>query len=280
MPVVWDSAYTAYNDTPVALFGLCAVAVVLAAPARSLAAAGLAGGLIAVATSIKPTGIAAVGVVGLIVLMRFLFDRSARNRPSVAQVGLPHQDPRARFPTVLLQWAIIALPGVAAIALWSGRQYFYTGNFIDPAVAAEPDEYALTMLPNAMEQALAPLLPFLSGIIGGVEPWGGRTAIVIQLLLIPAIVYAVWRRGDVLRRFALMLVPAWAHWVVLGVAIVRTRFHLLSWVMMVVAVRIATEDVIERHPRLRLWMELAWTGAILLGLVDVSFEMLRHFRST
>lgn len=278
MPVVWDSAYTAYNDTPVGAFSVLAVGVVLASPRASLAAVGVASGLIAVATSIKPTGIAAVGVVGLVILMRYLFNMSTsrlRRGDAVEGVALEHAE-RGRFTRVVTQWLILALPGVLALAFWSVRQYLYTGNLLDPAVVAEPDEFARTMLPNALEQALAPLLPFVSGVIGSVEPWGGRTGLVIQIFLIPAIIYAVWRRGDVLRRVMLMVVPAWAHWVVLGLAIVRTRFHVVSWAMMVVGLRIAVEDFIRRRPRARLWVEIAWTVGILIGLADGTVEMYRH----
>lgn len=272
MPVVWDSSYTAYNDTPVAAFSLLAVAVVLASPAASLGAVGLAGVLLAIATSIKPTGVAAVGLVALVILMRFLYARASRSVPGP-------EPTRPSFWRVLAQLAILAAPAVLALAFWSVRQYLYTGNLIDPAVAAEPDEFARTMLPNPVEQLLAPLLPFVGGIMGAVEPWGGRIGFVIQLFLIPAIVYAIWRRGDVLRRFALMVVPAWAHWIVLGLAIVRTRFHVVSWAMFVVGLRIAAEDASARYPRAKLWIEIAWTACILLGLIDVSVEMVRHLQS-
>ncbi|HEY5859762.1 MAG TPA: hypothetical protein VIX62_05710, partial [Actinomycetota bacterium] len=274
MPVVWDSAYVAYNDTPVAAFSLLAVGVVIASPRASLGAVGVAAGLIAVATSIKPTGVAAVGVVALVILMRYLFDDSAAQSVSDG----PRDANRGPFSRVLVQWLILAVPGVLALAFWSVRQYLYTGNLVDPAVVAEPDAFARTMLPNALEQVLAPLMPFVSGIIGAFEPWGGRTAVVIQLFLVPAIIYVIWRRGDVLRRFLLMVVPGWAHWVVLGLAIVRTRFHVISWTMIIVGLRIAVEDFIDRHPRGRLWIEIAWTVGILAGLADVSLEMFRHIR--
>ena len=271
MPVAWDSSYTAYNDTPVAAFSVLAVAVVVASPRRSLGAIGLAGLLLAIATSIKPTGIAAVGLVGLVILMRYLFAPRSSAAASSDQA-------RGSFGRLVAQLAILAAPGVLALAFWSVRQYLYTGNLIDPAVATEPDEFARTMLPNPVEQLLAPLLPFVGGVIGAAEPWGGRIGFVIQLFLIPAIVYVIWRRGQVLRRFALMVVPAWAHWVVLGLAIVRTRFHVVSWAMMVVGLRIAAEDAMARHPRARLWIEIAWSACILLGLIDVSFEMFRHLQ--
>jgi hypothetical protein len=271
MPVVWDSSYTAYNDTPVAAFSVLAVAVVLASPARSLGAVGLAAGLLAVATSIKPTGVAAVGLVGLVILMRYLFARSSSSATG-------EEGARGSIGRVIAQLAIVAAPAVLALVFWSVRQYMFTGNLVDPAVLAEPDEFARTMLPNPVEQWLAPLLPFVGGVIGAFEPWGGRIGLVIQLFLIPAIVYVVWRRGDVLRRFSLMVVPAWAHWIVLGLAIVRTRFHVVSWALMVVGLRVAAEDAMARHPRVKLWIEIAWSACILLGLVDVSFEMVRHLQ--
>ncbi len=282
MPVVWDSAYAAYNDTPVGAFSVLAVGVVLASPRASLKAVAVASGLIVVATSIKPTGIAAVGVVALVVLMRYLFDAASRRRGwddanASGTDGVVGPDERVYggFGRVATQWLILAIPGALTLAFWSVRQYLYTGYLLDPAVTAEPDAFARTMLPNAVEQALAPLLPFVSGFIGSVEPWGGRTGLVIQLFLIPAFVYVIWRRGEVLRRFLLVMIPAWAHWVVLGFAIVRTRFHVVSWALMVVGLRIAVEDAMDRHPRTKVWVEVAWAAAVILGLADSSIEIFR-----
>lgn len=269
MPVVWDSSYSAYNDIPVAAFGAVAVAVVLATPTLSVRAAVLAGVLVAFATSVKPTGSAAVGVLALIVLMRFIADRAdARREGGVV----------ASWWLVARQWVVLAVPSLVALVFWSVRQFIFTGYFIEPSRFEPPSADALTRLPNDVQQLLAPLLPFVSGVIGANEPWGGRTALVIQLLLIPAIIYVVWRRGAVLRRCALMVVPAWAHWIVLGLAIVRTRFHILSWVMFVVGLRIAVEDFMARYPRSRVWLEAVWALCIVAGMIDVSFEMYRHLR--
>lgn len=282
MPVVWDSSYAAYNDTPVAAFGVVAVGVVLASPRTSLAAVTVAGVLIAVATSIKPTGIAAAGIVGLIILMRYVTrDRSmpTQSAPDSDETQGAEGSGRGRFTRVLVQWLILVAPSLLAIAFWSVRQYFYTGNLVDPGVLAEPDENTRSRLPDSVDRLVAPFLPFIGGVIGAGEPWGGRTGVVIQLFLVPALVYVIWRRGAVLRRFLLMIVPAWVHWLVLGLVTVRTRFHVVSWALMVVGLRVAVEDAMQRYPRARFWLELAWTAGIILGLVDVSFEMLRHLRS-
>ncbi|WP_353814423.1 hypothetical protein [Agromyces sp. SYSU T00266] len=294
MPVVWDSAYAAYNDTPVATFAMLAVAVVLAAPRRSLSAVLVAGLLIAVATSIKPTGIVSVGVVGLIILMRFAFGATTRVSspthvgaadtagssvdPVRAPGSTPAGEPRPPLGRLAAQLGVLVAPGLLALAFWSIRQFVITGDLIDPRYVGERDPEAAARLPDAMQQLIAPLLPFVGGIIGSAEPWGGRTSLVVQLFLIPALIYVFVRRGSVLRRTMLMLVPAWAHWIVLGLVNVRTRFHVLSWAMMVVAVRIAVEDFADRHPRARIWLEIAWTLCILLGLADVSFEMIRHLQ--
>lgn len=270
MPVVWGSSYLAYNDTPVGLFSTLGVAIVMAAPSGSLRGAWIAGGLLAIATSIKPTGIAAAGLLALMILIRYLYDRRGAVRS-----GVPSN---TRFSTIVVQWIAIVSPAIIAVGFWSVRQYVYTGNLVDPSMTTEPDAYALTMLPTALEQAFAPLLPFVSGVVGGFEPWGGRTAVAIQVLLIPAIVYAVWRKGPVLRRFLTMIIPAWAHWIVLGFAIVRTRFHVVSWVLMIVSIRLVLEDAAERYPRARRWLEITWTALILLGLADCSIDMFRDLQ--
>jgi hypothetical protein len=47
---------------------------------------------------------------------------------------------------------------------------------------------------------------------------------------------------------------------------------------MIVGIRIAFEDLCERRPRARFWLELAWTVCVLLGLADVSLETFRALR--
>ena len=283
MPVVWDSAYAAYNDTPVATLTITAVGVVLAAPRDRLMATAIAGGLLAVATSIKPIAVAGVGLIGLMVLMQFLTARrSAADASSVGSaVSVGHQAVRTvpRLRTVLLQWVLLAAPVLVTLAFWSLRQLLLTGHLVDPAVAGERSADAISRLPTTVDRIIAPVLPFVSGLIGSMEPWGGRTAVAMQVFLIPALVYVFWRRGNVLRRFALMVLPAWAAWIVLGFATVRTRFHITSWALIIIGIRVAFEDFCDRRPRARFWLELAWTLCLLLALADVSFEMIRTLRS-
>lgn len=281
MPVVWDSAYAAYNDTPVATLTVTAVGLVLAAPRDRLAATAIAGALLAVATSIKPIAVAGVGLIGLMVLIQFLTDRRPAADASAAGSSAGHQALRTapRLRTVLLQWVLLAAPVLVTLAFWSLRQYLLTGHLIDPAAGGERSADAQSRMPESIDRIIAPVLPFVSGLIGSTEPWGGRTAVAMQLFLIPALVYVIWRRGTVLRRFALMVVPAWASWIVLGFATVRTRFHVASWALIIIGIRVAFEDFCDRRPRARFWLELAWTVCVLLGLADSSFETIRALRS-
>ena len=262
MPVVWDGAYAAYNDTAVGAFGIVAVAVVIGGR-FSWPAVWASAALAAVATSIKPTAVTIFGVLAIMLLMAMWMKRPGHPR---------------RVGELLAKWTVWAAAGLVTLGFWTVRMRVYTGNWVDPNVVAEPDAIALTMLPTATEQLLSPLLPFVSGIIGAVEPWGGRTALVIQIFLIPALIYVLWRRGEVARVFTFTALPAWAHWVILGLAIVRTRFHILSWVLLVVSVRGVVEDAGNQFPRARIWLEAVWTGTVLLGLADVSFEMVRLIR--
>ena len=280
MPVVWDSAYAAYNDTPVATLTITAVGVVLAAPRDRLAAAAIAGGLLAVATSIKPIAVAGVGMIGLMVLMQFLTDRrSTADAPVTGSAGNQALRTAPRLRTVLLQWVLLAAPVLVTLAFWSLRQLVLTGHLVDPATTGERSADALSRLPTLVDRIIAPVLPFVSGLIGSMEPWGGRTAVAMQVFLIPALIYVIWRRGAVLRRFALMVLPAWAAWIVLGIATVRTRFHVTSWALIIIGIRVAFEDFCDRRPRARFWLELAWTLCLMLGLADVSFETIRTLRS-
>ncbi|WES63807.1 hypothetical protein P0L94_15210 [Microbacter sp. GSS18] len=267
MPVVWDSSYVAYNDVPVAATTIAAAAVVMgAAHERRMHAAWLAGAIIAFGVSVKPNGIVGVGVVGLMMLMRYVFER--RDAAS-STAGAP----APRLAALVRDGVVLVVLPVAALVFWLARQYAITGVLFAPR--GTPSEDVLSRMPSTLQRVLAPLLPFVGSVIGGSEPWGGRLGIVL-LLLIPAIVYAIWRRGDVLRRFSLAIVPAFAHWIVLGVRIVRTRFHIAAWGLMVIAIRIPLEDAMTRRPRLRFWLEAGWTLCILLSLVDVSIEMVRR----
>lgn len=262
MPVAWDGAYVAYNDTAVGAFSTAALAVV-AGGRGSTRSLWLGGALVAIATSIKPSGVAAIGVLGLVLLLWMLTgDR---------------RGPRSAGDLVR-QWLVLAGPPALALAFWLTRQRLITGSWANPMGDEPPSADALSRLPSDLQQLVAPLLPFVSGIMGGSEPWGGRTSLVVQVLLIPALGYVLWRGGEVRRRFGVVTLAAWAHWVVLGLAIVRTRFHIMTWAMLVVSVRIAVEDAATEYPRTARWLEGVWTGAVLLGLVDVSLEMLRLIR--
>ena len=259
MPVVWDQSYVAYNDTAAGAFGLTAAAVALLPRDRGRLL--LVCGLLAAAISIKPTAAGAVGLVGLIYLISALH-RSTTVTKSVLGV-------------VRGTWLPLIVTSALALTFWTGRRFLMTGTWIDPALATPPSADELTRLPTATDQILAPVMPFVLGIIGAQEPWGGRTSLVIQVLLIPVLLFALWRRGRALAVLTLTALPAWVHWVVVGLVGVRTRFHLVSWALLVVAIRSVAEIAVEEHPRLRPWLGAAWGGAVVLGMIDVSFEMIR-----
>jgi hypothetical protein len=122
-------------------------------------------------------------------------------------------------------------------------------------------------------------MPFVLGVVGSEEPWGGRTALVLQIFLLPALMYVVWYRAEAGARFARVVIPAWTHWIVVGLQGVRTRFHIISWAMLVIGVRIALEDAAHRYPRLRTLLGAGWAAAVVLGVADSSFEMVRVIRT-
>lgn len=262
MPVAWDGSYVAYNDTAPGALGVAAAAAVLISTRRANVI--LATGLVMVGISIKPTAAGAAGVIGLIILMR-VFEEVPRP---------------ARLVWVLRRWAVVAMGTVAALAFWTVRRFLYTQTWLDPDLTSAPSADELTRLPSTLDQVVAPLMPLVLGVVGAEEPWGGRTSLVLQAFIVPALIYVVWHRGDVARRFSLVMVPAWAHWVVVGLVGVRTRFHVVSWALMVVAMRVAVEDVARRSPRWRVWLEAAWAGLVLVGVLDVSMEMVRLIRDT
>lgn len=264
VPVVWDGAYAAYNDTAVGAFGAAAVAVVLGAKGRPLAGVGTAAGLLAVGMSIKPTAVAAAGAVGLVLLLQRTAGPAHRN---LTLKGLG------------TAWLLIGASAASTLAFWSVRRWVYTGSLTDVALSGTPSADVLSRLPTDAQQLIAPVMPFVTGVIGAQEPWGGRTSTVMQVFLVPAVVYVLWRRGRVLRNFAVVAVPAFAHWVVLGLQIVRTRFHIVAWALLVASLRVVVEDAQGRYPRARGWLEAVWAACVVLGVVDVSFEMVRVIRT-
>lgn len=262
MPVAWDGAYAAYNDTAVGAFGAAAVAVVLAGR-RFWGSVVLAAGLLSIGISIKPTALAAVGLVGLVILLARAWIPDHMGQP---------------LANVLKAWVLLGASALATAAFWSARRWYHTGDWREPP---EPmNEDVMSRLPDSFDQLVAPLMPFVTGIVGAQEPWGGRTSLVVQLFLIPTLLYVLWARGEALREFATVVLPAWVHWVVLGLVGVRTRFHIVSWVLLVVGVRSAVESAQQRWPQAGRWLEAAWSLAVVLGVVDVSFEMVRLIANT
>lgn len=254
MPVIWDAAYAAYNDTPATAFTVAAAAIALGLerPTRSgVAAMAL---LLAAAISIKPTSAVAVGCVAIILWARF-GRRSVRG--SVALVGA----------------------ALFTVAFWTVRQRVMTGNWIDPLLVQPPSEDAQSRLPSGIQRLLGTVVPFVSGVIGSREPWGGRTSTVIQTFLVPALAYVVTTGRTAARRFALVAGPAYLHWLVLGVMTVRTRFHGFTWVLLIVALAYAAQHAGRRWPRLAPWLDRLWSAAVVLAVVDVSFEMWRAIAS-
>ncbi len=264
MRVVWDFAASAYNDTAVGAFLVAAVAVAVGGrfERRALVGASL---MLVVATSIKPTAAVATGLLVLALVL-------ARLDPELAP---PQDGAVSRWRGIPSSIALLAGPVLATVVFWSVRQHAYTGWWIDPFLVAPPDEYVRTTLPTTAEQVVAPVMPFVLGVVGSPEPWGGRTSAVLQVLLLPALVYVLVYRGRVARRFALLALPAWANWVVLGLFIVRTRFHIVSWVLLVVACRVVLEDAARRWPAWSGRLEAVWSVLLAVGMVDVGVSSVR-----
>lgn len=259
MPVVWDGSYVSMNDTPVGAFGLAAVAVALGArgSTRSMTAACCL--LVAVAVSVKPTAGGAAVAVAVAFWSRFrVVDRPPQGWGSVARP---------------VAW--VGVVTLATLVAWSARRALLTGDWLDPLLVGPPSADVASRLPDALDRLVWPFVPALGPVIGSLQPWGSRLAVVL-LLLVPSAVYVLRVRGAPARGYLALAAPAMAHWLVLGVATVRTRFHVVSWGLLVGAVRLALEHwAAQRGPRAQRAAEMVWTAAVLLGLVDVSMEMLR-----
>ena len=67
------------------------------------------------------------------------------------------------------------------LAFWSLRQYLLTGHLIDPAAGGERSADAQSRMPESIDRIIAPVLPFVSGLIGSTEPLtDGRTGAMMR----------------------------------------------------------------------------------------------------
>jgi hypothetical protein len=259
VPAALNTAWVASNDVAVAGFGLTAAAVLVAgATSRREDGATRAAGLMAAAA-------AATKAFGAGVLAPLL----------VLHIGLRGRAALHGWrATRDLLWLVV--PSLAVLGLLLARAWWITGSPVDPAgsyLARDPSDPLLLTgaaagrIPTLLDVVVHPVMPVALPLLGQQEPWGGRIGYVL-LALVPALAWSFWRR-DVLRRRALVLVgAAAAGWMTWGLVLVKTRFHLLEWVLLAGVVVLALADAEQHRARWKPWLRAAFAGLVLLGLLD------------
>ncbi len=88
-------------------------------------------------------------------------------------------------------------------------------------------------IPNLYDILLLPINPFITGIIGGREPYGGRTGLAI-LVGLPVVVLLMWRYRDPKSRMFGFFVLGASTYLVIAPIFIKTRFLLVSWIFFLV----------------------------------------------
>ena len=121
--------------------------------------------------------------------------------------------------------------------------------------------------PNLFDILLLPINPFIVGIIGQREPYGGRTGLAM-LVGLPVVVVLIYRDRDLRSRMFGFFVLGALTYLVIAPVFIKTRFLLVSWVFFLVAIGLAGEELAHQNSRLRrigLW---AVPGILLVSVLD------------
>jgi hypothetical protein len=259
VPAALNTAWVTSNDVAVAGFGLTAGAVLVAgATSRADDGTARAAGLVAAAAS--ATKAFGAGVLAPLLVLHL----GLRGRAALRSRRAAHD----------VLWLVV--PSVLVLGLLLARAWWMTGSAIDPAgsyLARDPNDPLLLSgaaagrFPTLLDVLVHPVVPFALPLLGQAEPWGGRTGYVL-LALVPALAWSVWCGGLLRRRALVLLGAAAAGWMTWGIVLVKTRFHLLEWVLLAGVVVLALAECEQQRPRWRPWLRAAFAGLVLAGLLD------------
>jgi len=181
----------------------------------------------------------------------------------------------ARGWVALRRMVIYSLGVVGSLVVGLSHTLVLTGHLVannvrsiypsgSPYVAAGA---AAGRIPNLFDILLLPINPFITGIIGQHEPYGGRTGLAM-LVGLPVVAVLIWRRRDLRSRMFGFFVLGASTYLVIAPVFIKTRFLLVSWIFFLVAVGVAGEDLAHRDARLRrvgLW---AIPALLLVSVLD------------
>ena len=274
MPVLVNQASIAYTDVFAAAFVLGAFAVLVDRPGVPPARLLVAGLLLAFAASVK--AFTAVAYLPAILLVIVTAARTARTAAS------SHKLLRASRAA-----AVLVLPGLVLAALWLLHTSALTGQWLDRSgqyIARSPDDPMLLTgaaagrIPGWRDVAFLPLVPAYATVLGQSEPYGGR----IGLIAVPFLPLGLWAIGRLprlrRRRVAGLALAACVYFVVLAPFLIKTRFSIFVWVVLVVVAAVglkATLDLARSRPRLSAGVGVLFALLVLAGMADSARVLVR-----
>jgi hypothetical protein len=105
-------------------------------------------------------------------------------------------------------------------------------------------------IPNLYDIILLPINPFITGFIGQREPYGGRTGLAM-LVGLPVVSALLYKRRDLRRRLLGFCVLGAGTYLIIAPVFIKTRFLLVSWLFLLVAIGVAGQELANTSPRLR-----------------------------
>ena len=164
---------------------------------------------------------------------------------------------------------------VGSLIIGFTHTFVLTGHFVANNVrsiypsgsAAVASGAAAGRIPNLFDILLLPINPFITGIIGQHEPYGGRTGLAM-LVGLPVVVMLMCRDRDLKSRMFGFFVLGASTYLVIAPVFIKTRFLLVSWIFFLVAIGVAGEELARRNARLRrigLW---AVPGILFVSVLD------------
>ena len=277
-PVIVNQASIAYNDVAAGALVLCAYAALVCRkegdesaplPGNSLLIAGI---LFAGAVSVKPFTLVALPPALLYVYCYGL--RAGKGSGSV---------------TGLRNMGLISGCVALTLCLWAWHTHSLIGHVWDSSgkyMARQPSDsmwqtgQAAGRIPSLTDLAVLPTVPFVTGILGQREPYGGRTGL-LALLFAPIGLSVMHLLSASRRRRLYWLVgAAVAYFLLLGPVALKTRFHIFVWCVGMVVAAIGYSHTKNGRtvipPRLSVG---AYYLLVWIGMTDGARILLRHISS-
>jgi hypothetical protein len=195
------------------------------------------------------------------------------------------QSGQRNYGKALMSASLLLVPVGLVMLLWSAHTYHLMGKLVDSAnvhfVTSADDPLwknggAVGRIPSFKDVLFLPAIPALTGIFGQLEPYGGRTG----LVLLPGLIALFCLRKRLPREHIayckLILLAAACYFFLLGPFIIKTRYHIFVWAMLYVLSAVGFTLWYERSlPLHRRFVALFFCCLVVAGMVDCSHVLLR-----